>query len=77
MKWRLVSLLKSAELKRKQTQELELHKKNMLDKHETMKDDIYRKRFNYSAQEERKLPTWALVLIYCVAIAIYTLIFRQ
>lgn len=73
MKWRLI---KGRELEREQVQELKLHKEKMLRKHETMKDDIYRKRFDYSAQEERKLPTWALVMICCMSFSLYILIFH-
>ena len=50
--------------------------KRVGENHETMKDDIYRKRFDYSAEEDFKLPTWASVLIFGIIVVLYILIFR-
>lgn len=48
----------------------ELHRRRQLAKHATMQDDIYRKKYDNMHRQRIKLPTWVLVTIYIVILAI-------
>ena len=54
----------------------ELNRMRMMRKHETMRDDYYRKKYENMRKRSLKAPVWLSLLIYAAALVIIYALFN-